>query len=171
SVQNHDSDPIVLTFNQPILLTDKTVSAWIKPSATSPANSGMVVELTCSAACGAGAAGQFGLKMYVDASMSTSYYDQVYVGDGNIPFDIYSVHIPVNQWTLITISYNASTYTYLLFIDGVQQTNLLSGPGPTVHTLPYGGLVNTITIGDEYAPGYPFYGNVYNVAVYNKPLF
>ncbi|MDE2041351.1 MAG: prepilin-type N-terminal cleavage/methylation domain-containing protein [Patescibacteria group bacterium] len=167
--------PIVLTFHPAVTIKNSTISAWIKPSPSDTTAASMIIDGTCDFSC-SGSNDYIVFKIYLESTVpGAPYFDQIWFGDANNTFfNISGLNIPRGKWSLITISYNATNpnnRTYTLYVDGVQQ----GAPQVTTHDLVYGGVFDTIWLGDEVAPaggGHRyFYGNIANVALYTSALF
>jgi hypothetical protein len=121
--------------------------------------------------------GNDGIGLYIDNANNRTD-----VPPGAIDFDIgngsgfYSVltttQVPLNQWTLVTVTASANNPS-LVYFNGVQQPTITpSGETPwtTSTTVPYNASGQWFAIGQSSASNWPFTGLLNDVAVYNAAL-
>ena len=114
-----------------------------------------------------------GIGLYIDGSINVTN-----VPPGSIDFDIgngssyYTVYtttqVPLNQWTLITVSASANNPS-LVYFNGVQQPTLTPA-GETIWNGTVSYTSSWFAIGQSVAANWPFSGLIDEVQVYNTAL-
>jgi hypothetical protein len=147
-----------------------SMSAWIYMTALPSSGSFATImgsEVTPSS----------GIGLYIDNANNRTD-----VPPGAIDFDIgtgsgfYSVftttQVPLNQWTLVTVTASA-TNPSLVYFNGVQQPTITpSGETPwtSTTTVPYNASGQWFAIGQSSANNWPLTGQINDIAVFNAAL-
>ncbi|WP_250630450.1 LamG-like jellyroll fold domain-containing protein [Rhodoflexus caldus] len=135
----------------PIVLSNMTMSAWIKPAAW---GGGIVSTLGEN---GSGNNG-FALEVATDGQVVFSFGED---GNRDWIFSGLTNVVPVNQWSHVAGTYEAATNTMRLFVNGVEVANGLSFR--TAGT-------RIVSIGSVFTWGWRFNGQIDEVRIFDTAL-
>ncbi|MDB5181882.1 MAG: 5-Nucleotidase domain protein [Candidatus Saccharibacteria bacterium] len=142
-----NTDTIVIP-SSPVLNTPVfTYTAWVRP--TSIATNSTII----------GSASAGGPQFILQASTGRLYLNKQNV----VSIDGTSSVVPLNTWTHVAVSYDASGY-YVIYINGVEQPTLGASPNPQTFTF------SNFKLGMKHTTTESFVGSIDDVRIYNRVL-
>ena len=143
-----------------------TITAWIYPTAVSPANGGLLVNTTPTSTAGLGFGGN------TDTNVSSPTYQQTELGyRWNLHSFGSGLFPPLNTWSYVALTVTPTNATiYLCYFDGTKTNVYRTVNNNVVNNL------ETFNAGNTWLGGRPtdtttiFNGSIDEVAVYNSTL-